>query len=157
MQIASSARWTGRLCASASLYTTTDWIPSSRQARMTRSAISPRLAIRILSKDRKRLLQSLRVGRVGRTSVGEDSLRETGQDVARAELDEGGRALPSRAPHRGDPLYWRPHLVFEQFREIGRMFVRFGVHVRDHGESKGVPPRVAQGPCEFGRRGAHRG
>src|SRR5881628_2325274 len=49
MQIASSARWTGRLCASASLYTATDWMPSSRQARMMRTAISPRFAMTTFS------------------------------------------------------------------------------------------------------------
>src|SRR5512132_1033666 len=105
MQIASSARCTGRLCASASLYTRTDWMPSSRQARMTLSAISPRLAMRTLSKDRKRLLQCGLVGHVCDPRCVEDPFREAGQDAARTELDIRGRALPFRAPHGGDPLY----------------------------------------------------
>src|SRR5688572_27338801 len=114
MQIASSARCTGRLCASASLYTTTVWIPSSRHARMTRSAISPRLAMRILSKDSERLLQCLHVRHVRGARVGNDPLRESGEHVAGTELDECARALALRAPHRGDPLYWRPHLFLQQ-------------------------------------------
>src|SRR4029079_3550563 len=43
----SSARRTYLASRSASEYTTTDLMPSSRQARWMRSAISPRLAIRI--------------------------------------------------------------------------------------------------------------
>src|SRR3954464_14082407 len=46
MHTSSSAKRTCRLSRSASLYTATVRIPSSRQARMTRRAISPRLAIR---------------------------------------------------------------------------------------------------------------
>src|SRR5436190_16506724 len=125
MQMASSARCTGRLWASASLYTSTDWIPSSRHARMTRSAISPRFAIRTLSKEMERLLQSLHVGHVGRSRFGKDPFREAGEDRAWTELDERGRALPSRAPHRTEPLYRRPRLFFEQIGKIGRMFVLF--------------------------------
>src|SRR5688500_1227975 len=48
MQIASSATWTARDSRSASLYATTLVMPRRRQARTTRRAISPRLAIRIL-------------------------------------------------------------------------------------------------------------
>src|SRR5438309_3396162 len=98
MQMASSAEWTGRLCASASLYTTTVWIPSSRHARMTRSAISPRFAMRILSNEIESLLQRRRIRHVRRPRVGEDPLHETGEHVARAELDERRRALPCGAP-----------------------------------------------------------
>src|SRR5574341_1413687 len=47
MHTRSSASRTDRLSASASEYTTTVWIPRSRQDRMIRSAISPRLAIKI--------------------------------------------------------------------------------------------------------------
>src|SRR3954465_10077138 len=47
MQMSSSAKRTCSACSSASEYTATVLIPSSRQAWMTRSAISPRLAIRI--------------------------------------------------------------------------------------------------------------
>src|SRR4051794_26371564 len=47
MQTSSSAKRTCREFSSASEYTATVLIPSSRQAQMTRSAISPRLAIRI--------------------------------------------------------------------------------------------------------------
>src|SRR5256885_9880359 len=97
MQMASSAEWTGRLCASASLYTTTVWIPSSRHARMTRSAISPRLAMRILSKDSERLLQRGHVRHVRGPRFREDPLREPGEDIRRTELNECGRALPVRA------------------------------------------------------------
>src|ERR1700761_4894267 len=46
MQIASSAKRTWRLLRSASEYTATVRMPSSRQAEITRSAISPRFAIR---------------------------------------------------------------------------------------------------------------
>src|SRR4029078_10111592 len=114
MQIASSARCTGRLCASASLYTTTVWMPSSRHARMTRRAISPRLAMRILSKDTERLLKRLHVRHVRRPNFREDPFRESGEDARRTELDECGRALPLRAPHRGNPLYCRPDLFLQQ-------------------------------------------
>src|SRR5206468_5460326 len=48
MQTDSSAKRTCRLSRSASLNTATVAILSSRQARITRSAISPRLAIRTL-------------------------------------------------------------------------------------------------------------
>src|SRR5580692_9564241 len=47
MQMASSAKRTCRLCRSASEYTATVLIPRSLQAQITRTAISPRLAIRI--------------------------------------------------------------------------------------------------------------
>src|SRR5258708_12357594 len=110
MQIASSAEWTGRLCASASLYTTTLWIPSSRHARMTRRAISPRFAMRILSNEIECLLQRRGIRHVRRPRVGEDPLHEPGQNVAGAELDEGRRALPSGAPYCGDPLHRRADL-----------------------------------------------
>ncbi len=46
MQMASSARRTGRLFSSAVEWATTVLIPSSRAARMILKAISPRLAIR---------------------------------------------------------------------------------------------------------------
>ena len=49
MQTDSSARRTYLASRSASECTTTVLMPSSRQARWMRSAISPRLAIRILS------------------------------------------------------------------------------------------------------------
>src|SRR5689334_23804544 len=48
MFTASSASRTCGARPSASLYTATDAMPISRQARITRSAISPRLATRIL-------------------------------------------------------------------------------------------------------------
>src|SRR3954465_10106601 len=47
MQTSSSANRTCSEFSSASEYTATVLIPSSRQAQMTRSAISPRLAMRI--------------------------------------------------------------------------------------------------------------
>src|ERR1043165_4079136 len=47
MHTASSASRTYLASRSASEYTTTDFTPSSRQARWMRSAISPRFAIRI--------------------------------------------------------------------------------------------------------------
>src|SRR6266550_5115727 len=100
--MASSERCTGRLCASASLYTSTVWMPSSRQARMIRSAISPRLAIRILSKDSECLLECLHIRHVRGPRLGEDPFRESGEDARWTELDECGRALPVRAPHAGD-------------------------------------------------------
>src|SRR5688572_26445155 len=45
MHTSSSANRTWRDSRSASEYTATVWMPSSRHARMTRSAISPRFAI----------------------------------------------------------------------------------------------------------------
>ena len=48
MQMASSASSTGSEFSSTCEYTTTVWMPSSRAARSTRRAISPRFAIRIL-------------------------------------------------------------------------------------------------------------
>src|ERR687894_1066790 len=45
IQTSSSANRTWSDSRSASLYTATVWTPSSRHARMTRRAISPRLAI----------------------------------------------------------------------------------------------------------------
>src|SRR5207247_7576342 len=50
MGYASSARRTWSASRSASLYTDTADIPRSRQARMTRTAISPRFATRTLRK-----------------------------------------------------------------------------------------------------------
>src|SRR5262245_39548425 len=47
MQTSSSAKRTCRECSSASEYTATVLMPSSRQARMIRRATSPRLAMRI--------------------------------------------------------------------------------------------------------------
>src|SRR6516165_6653706 len=47
MQMAWSAKRTCELYRSASEYTATVWMPSSLQALMTRTAISPRLAMRI--------------------------------------------------------------------------------------------------------------
>ena len=47
MQTASSANFTCKLSASAVEYTATVLIPISRQVRITRNAISPRLAINI--------------------------------------------------------------------------------------------------------------
>src|SRR4051812_16685163 len=50
MHTASSASLTWSECSSAVEYTATVEMPSSRQARITRSAISPRLAISTLRK-----------------------------------------------------------------------------------------------------------
>src|SRR5947209_8641214 len=47
MQMASSAKRTGKELRSASLYTATVLMPNSLQAQMTRSAISPRFAMSI--------------------------------------------------------------------------------------------------------------
>src|SRR5437867_13294010 len=126
MQMASSAEWTGRLCASASLYTTTLWIPSSRHARMTRSAISPRFAMRILSNEIERLLQCRGIRHVRAPRIGEDPFHETGQHAAGPEPDECRRALPSSAPHRGAPLYGRVDLFLHQCPAS----VRIRVHLR---------------------------
>src|SRR5579862_905534 len=52
MQTDSSASLTYFASVSASECTTTVWMPSSRQARWMRSAISPRFAIRIFSNTR---------------------------------------------------------------------------------------------------------
>src|SRR5438270_6622704 len=151
MQMASSAEWTGRLCASASLYTTTLWIPSSRHARMTRSAISPRFAMRILSNEIERLLQCRGIRHVRGPRIGEDPLYEPGEHVARAELDECRRALPGSAPHRGDPLYGRVDLFLQQCHEIARIRVHLRIHICDHRVRELVEGR---GPDRFreGRR-----
>src|SRR5947209_3336568 len=153
MQMASSAEWTGRLCASASLYTTTLWIPSSRHARMTRSAISPRFAMRILSNEIERLLQRGGIRHVRGARVGEDALDEAGEDVARPELDERGGPLRSGAPNRGDPLYGRVDLLFEQRGEIARMFVHLRVDIRDDAVLELIE---WSGPDRLGERGSDR-
>src|SRR5438552_1330864 len=73
MQTAWSAKRTCRLSRSASEYTAKATIPSSLQAQMTRSAISPRLAIRTFLKgaDAK---QSLPV--LDRLAVGDELARD---------------------------------------------------------------------------------
>src|SRR3712207_5853096 len=48
MQTVSSASWTASESRSATEWATTVWTPSSWQARMMRTAISPRFAIRTL-------------------------------------------------------------------------------------------------------------
>src|SRR3954454_2755563 len=64
MQTSSSAKRTWSDSRSASLYTATVETPSSRQARITRSAISPRLAIRtFLNMPRPRDRRSEHLGR----------------------------------------------------------------------------------------------
>src|SRR5216110_3568273 len=98
MHTSSSAKRTWSDSRSASEYTSTVWMPSSRQARMIRSAISPRLAIRILSKDSECLLECLHVRHVRGPRLGEDPFRKSGEDARWTELDECGRALPVRAP-----------------------------------------------------------
>src|ERR1700704_6075399 len=105
MQMASSAEWTGRLCASGPPYTTTLWIPSSRHARMTRSAISPRFAMRILSNEIECLLERRGVRHVRRTRVRKDAFDEAGEDIPRAELDERRGAFRRGAPYGRGPLY----------------------------------------------------
>src|SRR5438876_816942 len=157
MQMASSAEWTGRLCASASLYTTTVWVPSSRHARMTRSAISPRFAMRILSNEIERLPQCLGIRQVRGPRVGEDPLHEAGEYVPGAELDERRRALPSGAPHRGDPLYGRVDLFFEQCHEITRMFVRLRIHICYHAVCELSEGRGSDRLGERGSDRPHRG
>src|SRR5216110_2567758 len=153
MQMASSAEWTGRLCASASLYTTTLWIPSSRHARMTRSAISPRFAMRILSNEIERLPQCFGILDVRDPRVGEDPLHEASEHVAGPELDERRRALPSGAPHRGDPLYGRVDLSFEQCHEIARMFMWLRIHICYH---RALEPSERRRADRLGERGSDR-
>src|SRR5258705_9515379 len=58
MRSASSARLTWRALRSASEYTATVRIPSRRAVRITRHAISPRLAIRILPNIREKCSRS---------------------------------------------------------------------------------------------------
>src|SRR3954471_14861782 len=65
MQTASSASLTCSECSSADEYTATVEIPSSRQARITRSAISPRLAIRTLRKSGGSALATGRLAALG--------------------------------------------------------------------------------------------
>src|SRR5512143_1822254 len=75
MHTSSSAKRTCSDSRSASLYTATVSMPSSRQARMTRRAISPRLAIRtFLNTDNPRIADLAR-GAVG------DELRLAHQGV----------------------------------------------------------------------------
>src|SRR5512144_659607 len=64
MQTDSSASRTYLASRSASEWTTTVLIPSSRHARSMRSAISPRLAIRTLSKSGWAFFAGTRAGRL---------------------------------------------------------------------------------------------
>src|SRR3954467_10762890 len=66
MQIASSASCTGRHSRSASEYATTASMPSVRHARRTRSAISPRFAMRM-----RLTISGLAVRRPGAVGPGE--------------------------------------------------------------------------------------
>src|SRR5262245_31117484 len=83
MQMLSSARRTGSEPASAVECATTERMPISRQVRRTRSAISPRLAIRILPNMR---------------SAPPAGRQETGLDVLDADsdtpLESLGHGLP---------------------------------------------------------------
>src|SRR5215831_7761195 len=62
MQTASSAKRTCNASRSASECTATVLMPSSRQAQMTRQAISPRLAIRIFLNIRRQGVESRKWG-----------------------------------------------------------------------------------------------
>src|SRR5436305_1848001 len=85
MQTASSAKRTWRELRSASEYTATVAMPSSLHAQMTRSAISPRLAIRIFwNIGRSRLLLPARTDAEQRLAIfhGLAILREYAQHFA---------------------------------------------------------------------------
>src|SRR5262250_2129706 len=69
MQMASSAKRTWRLWRSASEYTATVRMPRSLQAQITRTAISPRLAIRILRNISARPDREQRLAVLHRASV----------------------------------------------------------------------------------------
>src|SRR3954470_17548462 len=89
MQTSSSAKRTCSDSRSASEYTATVAIPSSRQARMTRSAISPRLAIKTF------LNMFKHVGASSRRQVegpGERLIRrrDLGELAVRRRVDTGG-------------------------------------------------------------------
>src|SRR4029079_15978966 len=91
MHTDSSASATYFASRSASECTTTVLMPSSRHARCTRSAISPRLAIRILSNSFS-------------------GLTATGRSVARVD-DEQRLAELDRLPVLGQDLLDRPRAV----------------------------------------------
>src|SRR6516165_4279270 len=86
MQTLSSARRTCMASASAVECTATVATPSSLQARSTRSAISPRLAIRIFSNMRLDLDLSPQAGRGGRRCFAFD-LASLDDQQRFAELD----------------------------------------------------------------------
>src|SRR5687767_8416973 len=155
MQIASSARCTASECASASLYTTTVWTLSSRQARITLTAISPRFAMRTLS-NTQCLLERRGIAYARGRRLGDDALREPRQHVTGAELDEPRRALPLRAAHGSDPSYRRPHLLLEQLREVARVLVRLGVDIRDDRVAQRRERRSGDRLAQLRRHGSHR-
>src|SRR5687768_2753275 len=81
MQMSSSAKRTCREFSSASEYTATVLMPSSRHAKITRSAISPRFATRIF----------LNIGLVGRLD-GEEALAVP-HGLAVLDVDAGDFAV----------------------------------------------------------------
>src|SRR3954451_1966767 len=88
MQTASSARRVCRHSSSAWLYTATVAIPSSRQARITRTAISPRLAMRIFLN-----IQSLLVAGVDAAHLAGLRIEEVGLAADRAAGHSVGDAV----------------------------------------------------------------
>src|ERR1700746_1331253 len=100
MQTLSSARPTCIASASAVECTATDWMPSSRQARWIRSAISPRLAMRIFWN--KRSFQDQQNFAVfHRRAVGRQDARD-GPVLGRLDLVEGLHRLDQQQRLAGD-------------------------------------------------------
>src|SRR6056297_1168480 len=111
MQIASSAMRTCMASASAVECTATVCTPISRAARMTRSAISPRLAMRILLNIRlPRLLDDHQRSAVfhGRAILDEDPF-----DGARARRGDLVHCLHRFHDQQGLPLF---HLVAHRYK-----------------------------------------
>src|SRR5271154_3738471 len=139
MQTLSSASRTCMASASAVEWTATVWMPSSLHARSMRSAISPRLAIRILSNislddhqrfavfDRLTILdqnlnnraRTRRGNLIHRLHRFDDNQGLAGLYLA-ADLDEGplprGRAAVGRADHRRGDKPWMLRRLDRQYR-----------------------------------------
>src|SRR3954462_11688525 len=98
MHTSSSAKRTCSDSRSASEYTATVWMPSSRQARMTRSAISPRLAIRTFLNMSAVLLLLERapalIARAGHPLDAERELRRARGVEERAFVRDGALRVP---------------------------------------------------------------
>src|SRR5579875_653986 len=99
MQIASSANFTCRLLRSASEYTATVRIPISLHALITRSAISPRLAIRTLRNIQSLFLAHKRplIRRIVKYIVGGNNEATAAQQVQNTSIERCRKNMDSVA------------------------------------------------------------
>src|SRR5437762_1464102 len=117
MQTASSARRVWRHSSSAWLYTATVPIPSSRQARITRTAISPRLAMRIFLNIQSLLMPGVDAPHLAGLRVEEVGLaadRAAGHrvgDAVRLQVREGAGLAALLAARAGGQLPRHTDLV----------------------------------------------